>query len=152
MNNPIISWFVLEEVNENDYVYIPKKKHEEDESLMPGNTMKLSIQIWNNRGGQENVKDANNAKLVAYFKNYEDNFYLKLLQVKVSDEEYKNLSIDLDRGYLDLGNISGKANNGSEMNYDNYLNLELKLGPMPSNMRSEIKDLILDIEHDNINN
>lgn len=150
-NNPLISWFILEDID-SEYIYVPKKKHDEEESYMPGDTMLIKAQVWNNRGGQNDAADAANAKLVAYFKNYEDNFYLRLIQVKVSDEEYRNLEIDIDRGYLELGSLSGKANNGSEMNYDNYYNLEIKLGPMPSNMRSEIKNLILDIDYDNTKN
>lgn len=149
MTSPKISWYVLESYDE-EYEYVPKKKHEEEESLMPGDTMHVNMQIWNNRNGYEDVSDAIDARIVLYFKNYEDNFLLNLCKFKVGGGEYQDISIDIDRGYFDLGTISGKSNNGSELNTENFYNVELKMGPVPSNVKSELKDLILDIEYTDI--
>lgn len=149
MDNPKITWYVLEDYND-ELEYVPKKKHEEDDSVMPGETMTIKMQVWNNRHSTEDVKDAANAKIVLYFKNFEDNFLLKLCSIKKENDEAKPVEIDIDRGYFELGTISGKSNNGSDLNYENYFNIELKLGPLPNNIKSELKDLVLDIEYDDI--
>lgn len=146
MTSPKISWYVLETYND-ELEYVPKKKHEEEDSLMPGDTMHIGMQVWNNRNGIEDVSDATDARIVLYFKNYEDNFLLNLCSFKIGDGEYKKIAIDVDRGYLELGTISGKSNNGSDLNIENYYDIEFKMGPMPNNVKSELKDLILDIEY-----
>lgn len=146
MTSPKISWYVLENYN-NELEYVPKKKHEEEDSLMPGDTMHIGMQVWNNRNGIEDVSDATDARIVLYFKNYEDNFLLNLCSFKIGEGEYKKIAIDIDRGYLELGTISGKSNNGSDLNVENFYNIEFKMGPLPNNVKSELKDLILDIEY-----
>ena len=54
----------------------------------------------------------------------------------------------MDRGLIALGNISGSANNGSELNIDNYVKFELIIGPLPTNLKSELKGIILDVEYE----
>lgn len=151
MTSPKISWYILENYDE-EFEYVPKKKHEEEDSLMPGDTMHINMQIWNNRNGLEDVSDALDARIVLYFKNYEDNFLLNLCSFKVGSGEHEKIAIDVDRGYFELGTISGKSNNGSELNTENFYDVELKMGPVPSNIKSELKDLILDIEYTDIQN
>lgn len=73
---------------------------------------------------------------------------LKLCKIKFNNEEPQPLGIDMDRGLISLGNISGGANNGSDLNTDNYVEFELIIGPLPSNLKSELKGLILDIEYE----
>ena len=97
----------------------------------------------------EDVQDATNAKLVIFFKNYEDNYLLKLCKVKLNNEEAKPVTIDMDRGLFNLGTISGGANNGSDLNTDNYVEFELQIGAIPMNVKSELKGLVLDVEYDN---
>lgn len=148
MNKPSISWYVLEDID-GQYEFIPKRNHDEDGSYSPGETMKVKIQIWNNRSGDEDTADATNARLVAFFKNYEDNFLLRLCKVKQGDNEPKEMTIDIDRGIFNIGNLSGRSNNGSTLNKENYREIELQFGPIPSNIRSELKSLVLDVEYDN---
>ena len=148
MNKPSISWYVLEEID-GQYEFIPKRSHDEDGSYSPGEIMKIKIQIWNNRSGDEDIADATNARLVTFFKNYEDNFLLRLCKVKQGDNEPKEMTIDIDRGIFNIGNLSGRSNNGSILNKENYREVELQFGPIPSNIRSELKSLVLDIEYDN---
>ena len=59
------------------------------------------------------------------------------------------MTIDIDRGIFNIGNLSGRSNNGSTLNKENYREVELQFGPIPSNIRSELKSLVLDIEYDN---
>ena len=55
----------------------------------------------------------------------------------------------MDRGIFNLKTISGSANNGIDLNTDNYVEFELQIGPIPPNVKSELKGLILDVEYDN---
>lgn len=148
MMAPKTTWYVLEDID-GLFEYSPKRTHDMDGSYAPGDTLSVKIQLWNNRLGMEDVQDATNAKLVIFFKNYEDNYLLKLCKVKLNNEEAKPVTIDMDRGLFNLGTISGGANNGSDLNTDNYVEFELQIGAIPMNVKSELKGLILDVEYDN---
>ena len=148
MMAPKTTWYVLEDID-GLFEYSPKKTHDMEGSYAPGDTLSVKIQLWNNRLGMEDVQDATNAKLVVFFKNYEDNYLLKLCKVKLNNEEAKPVTIDMDRGIFNLGTISGGANNGSDLNTDNYVEFELQIGAIPMNVKSELKGLILDVEYDN---
>lgn len=147
MTAPKITWFILEDID-GLYEYSAKRTHDMEGSYAPGDTIKVKIQLWNNRRGTEDVSDAENAKLILFFKNYEDNYLLKLCKINFNNET-KPITIDMDRGIFNLGTISGGANNGTDLNVDNYLEFELQIGPIPSNVKSELKGLILDVEYDN---
>ena len=151
MNKPIISWFVQENYD-GEYSFIPKKKHEEEDSYSPGDTILIKLQVWNNIAGVEDVASEKNAKIVVYFKNFENNLFLNLIEMRKGTDSFKKLELDMDRGYFELGTLSGRKNNGSEANTDNYYNVELSLGPIPSNVKSEVKDFVLDIEYDDDQN
>ncbi|HJG97509.1 MAG TPA: hypothetical protein K8V90_10440 [Romboutsia timonensis] len=148
MMAPKTTWYVLEDID-GLFEYSPKRTHDMDGSYAPGDTLSVKIQLWNNRLGMEDVQDATNAKLVIFFKNYEDNYLLKLCKVKLNNEEAKPVTIDMDRGLFNLGTISGGANNGSDLNTDNYVEFELQIGAIPMNVKSELKGLVLDVEYDN---
>ena len=148
MMAPKTTWYVLEDID-GLFEYSPKRTHDMDGSYAPGDTLSVKIQLWNNRLGMEDVQDATNAKLVIFFKNYEDNYLLKLCKVKLNNEEAKPVTIDMDRGLFNLGTISGGANNGSDLNTDNYVEFELQIGAIPMNVKSELKYLVLDMAYDN---
>ena len=148
MMAPKTTWYVLEDID-GLFEYSPKRTHDMDGSYAPGDTLSVKIQLWNNRLGMEDVQDATNAKLVIFFKNYEDNYLLKLCKVKLNNEEAKPVTIDMDRGLFNLGTISGGANNGSDLNTDNYVEFELQIGAIPMNVKSELKGLVLYVEYDN---
>lgn len=148
MMAPKTTWYVLEDID-GLFEYSPKRTHDMEGSYAPGDTLSVKIQLWNNRLGMEDVQDATNAKLVVFFKNYEDNYLLKLCKVKLNNKEAKPVTIDMDRGIFNLGTISGGANNGSDLNTDNYVEFELQIGAIPMNVKSELKGLILDVEYDN---
>lgn len=148
MMAPKTTWYVLEDID-GLFEYSPKRTHDMEGSYAPGDTLSVKIQLWNNRLGMEDVQDATNAKLVVFFKNYEDNYLLKLCKVKLNNEEAKPVTIDMDRGIFNLGTISGGANNGSDLNTDNYVEFELQIGAIPMNVKSELKGLVLDVEYDN---
>lgn len=147
MTTPKLTWYILEDID-GVYEYSQKRTYDMEGSYAPNDTIKTKIQLWNNRLGTENVQDAKNAKLSIFFKNYEDNYMLKLCKVRINNNEPKDLEIDMDRGIFELGNISGGANNGSDSNIDNFVEFELSIGPLPSNLKNELKGLILDVEYE----
>lgn len=148
MMAPKMTWFILEDID-GLYQYSAKRTHDMEGSYAPGDTLSVKIQLWNNRRGTEDVANAENAKLVMFFKNYEDNYLLKLCKIKFENEA-KPVTIDMDRGIFELNKtISGSANNGTDLNTDNFLEFELQIGPIPLNVKSELKGLVLDVEYDN---
>jgi hypothetical protein len=149
MNNPKISWQVLEEVSSNEYEYIQYKNYTEEGSFIPGEYITKTIQVWNNYLGMEDVLDASNCKLVLAFKNYEDNFLLNLTKVEILELSAAQFFIDIDRGVIDLGTLSGVANTGSSMNESNYKTIKISIGPLPANMRNELKSLYFYLEYNN---
>ena len=112
MKAPRITWQVLEEIGQNEYEYGIYKNYNEEDSLIPGRTLKKTIRVWNNYLGTEDIQDVNNAILVLGFKTYEDNFLLNLIQVSIDGSELKELDIDMNGGTVFFGNLSGETNNG----------------------------------------
>ena len=96
MMAPKTTWYVLEDID-GLFEYSPKRTHDMEGSYAPGDTLSVKIQLWNNRLGMEDVQDATNAKLVIFFKNYEDNYLLKLCKVKLNNEEAKPVTIDMEK-------------------------------------------------------
>lgn len=136
MAAPIFSWFVQEE----DDSYNIYKKYTEPGSLNAGDEMVKNIRIWNGYGGQ-NVENSYNTKLVVAFKEYEDNFLLNLFEIKVNDSDFKKLDIDSDRGSIDLGTIYKNS----------YVDIKIKIGPIPDNINSNLKSVIFYIENNKFN-
>ena len=79
--------------------------------------------------------------------NYEDNFLLHLINVKVGIDDWTTPNIDTDRGVVPMKSLSGLANNGTISNYDNYCDIEINIGPLPPNMRCELKSLYFYLEY-----
>ena len=147
MQVPRVSWQILEDIGDKNYEFNVYKNYTEEDSLTPGKTLKKSIRVWNNYLGAEDVQDIKNATLVLGFKTYEDNFLLNLIRVSINGSEFKELDLSLNGGTIFLGDLSGTSNNGREANYTNYKNIEIEIGPMPDNMRSELKSLYFYLEY-----
>lgn len=146
MNKPNITWLVLEEYGEDESLYIPKKIHEQEDVISSGETLTLNIQVWNNKGGKETIDDIVNPKLIIYFDNYEDSIFLNLFKISINNKGFEELQLLNGKGYIDMPTLYGYANNGSDINVDNYCNIQIELGPIPYNIKSDIKNFILDIE------
>ena len=147
LDKPKISWHVLEEIQNNEYEYMQCKTYNEEGSYTPGEVISKSLQVWNNCNGNKAVQDAKDCKLVISFKHFEDNILLHLIKVKVDEREEVPLSIDVDRGFVDIGTIYGDANNGSSLNSSNYKTLVIKIGPIPENIKSELKSMYFYLEY-----
>ena len=141
MDAPKISWQVYEEISpDGSAEYIQYKTYTEEGSHIPGSTIIRNIRVWNNYMGTDNIGDALNCNLILSFKNFEDNFLLNLITITINNEEHK-LDIDNNGGMIFIGDLSGVANSGSSMNYSNYKEFQLKIGPIPNNIRAELKNL-----------
>ena len=130
---PIFTWLVQ---NDNDD-YEACKKYTEPGTLQVGDELVKNIRIYNGYGGVQ-VENSYNTKLVIAFKNYEDNFLLNLIEVKVNDSDYEKLEIDIDRGVINIGDIYKNS----------YIDLKIKLGPIQENISTSFKSMVLYLEND----
>lgn len=142
MTKPKFTWFVLE-----DEDFIATKNYITDGAFGPGDILRKKIQIYNNYMGKEDINDAKNARLVLAFKHYQDNFLLNNITVRVGNGEAQKLTIEEDRGYVNIGTIFGHSNS-AYIGGDNYKQIEITIGPIPSNIQSELKSLIFYLEYD----
>lgn len=133
MARPILTWFV----QDDDNSYNVYKSYSEPGSIQPGDTLEKNIRIYNGYGGQI-VDNSYNTKLIIAFKDYESNFLLNLFEVKVNDGEFEKLEIDIDKGSVNLGTI-----------YKNeYVDIKIKIGPIPENINNGLKSVIFYLEND----
>ena len=147
MNAPRISWQILEQVSIDDYEYVQYKSYTEEGSFIPGDIITKTIQVWNNYLGTEDVQDAKDCSLVIAFKNFEDNFLLNIMDVKISGRENETMTIDVDRGVISIGDLSGIANTGTNSHESNYRTIDISIGPIPNNIKSELKGLYFYLEY-----
>lgn len=130
---PVFSWFVQEDEQFNIY-----KNYTQPGSLKTGEELIKNIRIYNGYGGQE-VENSYDTKLVVSFKKYEDNFLLNLFEIKINDSDYQKLNVDIDRATIDLGTIYKNS----------YIDLKIKIGPIPENIISSLKSVIFYLENNN---
>lgn len=131
-----ISWLVYE-----DEVFMPYNTYMADGTYSAGDIIKRRIQIWNNYNGLIEERDIIDAKLVLAFKQYEDNFLLNLVQVKLLDtEQILEPEINIDRATYDLGTLYGNVGGA-------FKEIEITIGPIPNNLKSELKSLIFYLEY-----
>ena len=70
------------------------------------------------------------------------------MTVQIDNNETVQLEIDVDRGFIKLGTLSGLANNGTASNNTNYRTIHFTIGPLPDNIKSELKGLYFYLEYD----
>ena len=131
-----ISWMIYE-----DEVFVPYNTYMADGVYTTGEVISKRIQVWNNYRGTVAVDDAIDIKLVLSFKQYEDNFLLNLLTVKDADTNtILEPTIDIDRAIYNIGSLYGNAGG-------TYKEIELNIGPLPANLKSELKSLVFYLEY-----
>ena len=134
--NTKISWMIYE-----DEVFVPYNTYMADGVYTTGEIISKRIQVWNNYRGTVAVDDAIDVKLVLSFKQYEDNFLLNLLTVKDADTNtVLEPTIDIDRAIYNIGSLYGNAGG-------TYKEIELNIGPLPANLKSELKSLVFYLEY-----
>ena len=87
MVGPKISWQVADEISANEYVMA--RNYTEEGSFTSGQYINKKLRVWNNYEGAKDVPNATDCNLVLAFKNYEDNFLLHLIRVKVGKYLYQ---------------------------------------------------------------
>ena len=133
MARPILTWFV----QDDDNSYNGYKSYCERGAIQPGDRVGKNIRSYNGYGCQI-VDNSYNTKLIVAFKDYESNFLLNLFEVKVNNGEFEKLEIDIDRGSVNLGTI-----------YKNeYVDIKIKIGPIPENINNGLKSVIFYLEND----
>ena len=131
-----ISWMIYE-----DEAFMPYNTYMADGAYTAGDIILRRIQIWNNYRGTDAVDDVIDANLILSFKQYEDNFLLNLIEIRLpGDSEYTKPKIDTDRAVFELGTLYGDAGG-------TYKEIEIKIGPIPENMKSELKSLVLYLDY-----
>ena len=131
-----ISWMIYE-----DEVFVPYNTYMADGVYTTGEIISKRIQVWTNYRGTVAVDDAIDVKLVLSFKQYEDNFLLNLLTVKDADTNtVLEPTIDIDRAIYNIGSLYGNAGG-------TYKEIELNIGPLPANLKSELKSLVFYLEY-----
>lgn len=145
MAAPKITW----QVKDDGYTeeFIPTRNYTEEGSFTSGEYIQKKIRVWNNYNGSNDVSDAINCNLVLAFKNFEDNFLLHLINVKIGNNDWVYPNIDTDRGVIEMRDLSGLANNGSLANAENYCDIEFRIGPLPANIKCELKSLYFYLEY-----
>ena len=134
--NTKISWMIYE-----DEVFVPYNTYMADGVYTTGEVISKRIQVWNNYRGSVAIDDAIDVKLVLSFKQYEDNFLLNLLTVKDADTNtVLEPTIDIDRAIYNIGSLYGNAGG-------TYKEIELNIGPLPANLKSELKSLVFYLEY-----
>ena len=94
----------------------------------PQSPVVIDMQIWNNKYGLESVDDLEDFILNFYFDNIEDSVLLEYIQVEQGGTQLLPISIAnriATVNFLDKVILSGKANDGSEENIDNYISLKI---------------------------
>ena len=141
MNIANISWFILdaEEYTQESDVYIGSYSHNE--------TISIKCQLWNNRYGTTHIESVENATLGILFESIEDSYMLNYCSVTIDNGEEIKPTIEIDRGLIEIGLISGDSNNGEDSisNKNNYYDIEIKFKNVPSNIKKGLKSLYVDI-------
>ena len=134
--NAKISWMVYE-----DETYLPYNTYMAEGTYTTDEVIKRKIQVWNNYQGASSVDDIINAKLILSFKRYEDNFLLNLITIRlVQENRILEPVIDMDRAIYDFGTLYGYAGG-------NCKEIEIIIGPLPANLKSELKSLIFYLDY-----
>ena len=141
MANPKITWYVKQQdlfVPESDYYA---------GSFSAGDTVRLSLQIWNNRWGIAAVDSLANAVLNMKFDTLEDSSLLPSVQVLVNDTDIVPVLVKNMSGSAPLGvNLSGAANNGDETNRTNYVSVIITISLTEGRFKpNDLKNLYFDI-------
>ena len=69
------------------------------------------------------------------------------MDIKVVGYENETMSIDVDRGVIYIGDLSGIANTGTVGHRSNYRTIDISIGPIPNNIKSELKGLYFYLEY-----
>lgn len=145
MDNPKITYQVLNKIDDVFY-----EQNETYAGTYNGrDPLSVTIRIWNNFGGTEDVEDLTNFNLTLRFLTVEDSVLLQYVKfMTIDDTEIPSI---LESETL-IGNfssfvLSGQANTGSEEYSTNYIDFKVVLN-VPENTYIkdyDLKSMVLDI-------
>lgn len=145
MDNPKITYQVLNKIDDVFY-----EQNETYAGTYNGrDPLSVTIRIWNNFGGTENVEDLTNFNLTLRFLTVEDSVLLQYVKFKTIDdiEIPSILESETLIGNFSSFVLSGQANTGSEEYSTNYIDFKVVLN-VPENTYIkdyDLKSMVLDI-------
>ena len=147
MNDVDISWYIKEQTEEESEYTLYTEYYAG--SCSSNKDLYIDIRVWNNRWGNEDVKDAKNTKLIISFAYAEDSVLLELCEIKIGNGIFKKIdNTEFNRGIINLETIYGNKNNGDKKNTDNYKDIFIKFTNIPENLQDGLKTMFLDIQYD----
>lgn len=107
MEKTKITWYV-----DTSEGLIAKKEHHAG-TYSPRETLKVVIQVWNNRWGVEEVEPLKDAVVNIYFDTIEDSALLNLCSLEIDEMGKAPITIRDQKASARIGrDLSGKANDG----------------------------------------
>lgn len=144
MKDPQISWYIKE--NE-DVTFIDKEIYMGSYNSSNMEAV-FNVQLWNNKWGDEDVKNLENFSIVIFFDTIEDNALLSRCEVKVDNGGYQKPEMIGSKGMIKVDRIvSGMRNNGT-LNANNYLDLSIRISPITGDMKNGLKNIVVDLQYD----
>lgn len=145
MDNPKITYQVLNKIDDVFY-----EQNETYAGTYNGkDPLSVTIRIWNNFGGAEDVEDLTNFNLTLRFLTVEDSVLLQYVKfMTIDDIEIPSiLESETLIGNFSSFTLSGQANIGSEECSTNYIDFKVVLN-VPENTYIkdyDLKSMVLDI-------
>ena len=127
MEKPIITYHILNEddtYTKQNSVYAGTYTGDEE--------LSVTLRIWNNFRGIEDVEDLNNFNLVCHFLTEEDNALLKYISLSVTNTIEIPCIIENNAivgSFVDPVILSGQANTGSDEYVNNYIDITITFNP-----------------------
>ena len=143
----ILSWYTKLE-NESNYAPTQEKFIGTYTALTP---LKVNIQLWNNRYGEEDTDDLKNFSLRLGFRSFEDSALLDKAQLTLASGQILPGQITGDKKIFILPNnviISRRKNNGEvNENEDSFISfvLEFNLDTKIQLKENDLKDMYLEV-------
>ena len=145
MEKPIITYHIL---NEDD-------TYTKQNSVYAGTytgdkELSVTLRIWNNFRGIEDVEDLNNFNLVCHFLTEEDNALLKYISLSVTNTIEIPCIIENNAivgSFVDPVILSGQANTGSDEYVNNYIDITITFnsGANVYLKDHDLKSLVVDV-------
>ena len=123
MDKPIISYHVLQQ--DSSYTKQSSFYAGTYTGRMP---LEVSIRIWNNYKGVEDVEDLYDFSIVAHFLTKEDNALLPYVKMSVTNDIEIPIIVENDAAvgrFVDPVVLRGGANTGSDEYTNNYINVTI---------------------------
>lgn len=144
MKDPQISWYIKE--NE-DVTFIDREIYMGSYNSSNIEAV-FNVQLWNNKWGDEDVKNLENFSIAISFDTIEDNVLLNRCEVKVDKGGYQKLEIVGSKGIVKVDRVISGMRNSGNLNANNYLDLSIRISPITGDMKNGLKNIVIDLQYD----